>query len=598
MISLSYPFDNSAILKNKRSIKKELLASGASRIKKKIAVLGGSTTNEIVNILELFLLNYGIEPEFYQSEYAQYWQDAVFGNEALDSFAPDIVYVHTTNRNIKDYETCMSATSEEVDAALEKQFNHFEEVWNGIKNKFHCPVIQNNFEMPSYRLLGNRDASDFRGMTNFISRLNEKFYKYAQENENFYINDINYISASYGLSKWADSTSWYMYKYALSTQAIPELSFNIANIIKSIYGKNKKMFVLDMDNTLWGGVVGDNGQQGIEIGQETGIAQGYYEFQKYIKAHKQLGVLLSVNSKNDMENALDGLKHPDTVLTADDFITIKANWNNKDQNIEEISNEISILPDSFVFVDDNPAERGIVSAQINGIAVPEIDSVENYIRILDRNAYFELTSFTADDVSRNEMYQANFKRMNSQKTFSDYTEYLESLEMKAVIDDFDPVYLNRIVQLTNKSNQFNLTTKRYTQAEMDEVLQSSEYIRLYGKLTDKFGDNGVVSVVIGKKEEDTLHMDLWLMSCRVLKRNMEFAMLDSLVKRAKEEGIKTIRGYYYKSPKNAMVTDLYTVFGFETVSRNEETGDAVFELKTENYTDKNNIIKIFKNGGI
>lgn len=598
MISLSYPFDNSAILKNKRSIKKELLASGASRIKKKIAVLGGSTTNEIVNILELFLLNYGIEPEFYQSEYAQYWQDAVFGNEELDSFAPDIVYIHTTNRNIKDYETCMSATSEEVDAALEKQFNHFEEVWNGIKNKFHCPVIQNNFEMPSYRLLGNRDASDFRGMTNFISRLNEKFYKYAQENENFYINDINYISASYGLSKWADSTSWYMYKYALSTQAIPELSFNIANIIKSIYGKNKKMFVLDMDNTLWGGVVGDNGQQGIEIGQETGIAQGYYEFQKYIKAHKQLGVLLSVNSKNDMENALDGLKHPDTVLTADDFITIKANWNNKDQNIEEISNEISILPDSFVFVDDNPAERGIVSAQINGIAVPEIDSIENYIRILDRNAYFELTSFTADDVSRNEMYQANFKRMNSQKTFSDYTEYLESLEMKAVIDDFDPVYLNRIVQLTNKSNQFNLTTKRYTQAEMDEVLQSSEYIRLYGKLTDKFGDNGVVSVVIGKKEEDTLHMDLWLMSCRVLKRNMEFAMLDSLVKRAKEEGIKTIRGYYYKSPKNAMVTDLYTIFGFETVSRNEETGDAVFELKTENYTDKNNIIKIFKNGGI
>jgi len=317
-----------------------------------------------------------------------------------------------------------------------------------------------------------------------------------------------------------------------------------------------------------------------------------------IKSHKQLGVLLSVNSKNDLENALDGLKHPDTVLTADDFITIKANWNNKYQNIEEISNEISILPDSFVFVDDNPAERGIVSAQINGIAVPEIDSVENYIRILDRNAYFELTSFTADDVSRNEMYQANFKRMNSQKTFSDYNEYLESLDMKAVIDDFDPVYLNRIVQLTNKSNQFNLTTRRYTQTEMEEVTQSSDYIRLYGKLADKFGDNGVVSVVIGKKENTVLHMDLWLMSCRVLKRNMEFAMLDSLVKRAREEGIKTIRGYYYKSAKNAMVADLYTVFGFETVSRNEETGDVVFELNTENYTDKNNIIKIFKNGGI
>ena len=594
---LSYPFDNSLILKKKRSIKKELLSDNSTRIKKKIAVLGGSTTDEIVNILELFLLNYGIEPVFYQSEYAQYWQDAVFGNQELDTFKPDIIYIHTTSRNITEFNTSMTASQSEVDDMLSKQYNHFKSAWTALKNKFNCPIIQNNFEMPFYRFLGNKDVSDYRGKTNFLNRLNNMFYSYSQDNDNFYINDINYISASYGLQKWSDPSSWYMYKYALCTAAIPELSFNIANIIKSIYGKNKKMLVLDLDNTLWGGVIGDNGQQGIDIGHETGLSEAYTEFQEYIKAHKQLGILLAVDSKNDYENAIDGLNHPDTVLTPDDFVTIKANWNTKDLNIEEISNQVSILTDSFVFVDDNPAEREIVSAQIQGIAVPDIESVESYITTLDRNGYFELTSYTTDDIKRNDMYQANIKRLKSEKSFANYDEYLKSLEMSALIDDFDPVYLSRIVQLTNKSNQFNLTTKRYTQTEMENVLNDNRYIRLYGKLTDKFGDNGVVSVVIGHKEDNNLHIDLWLMSCRVLKRNMEYAMLDTLVNKCVENNIKNIYGYYYKTAKNAMVKDLFSDFGFELMSENEN-GNRVFVFNINNYTPKNNIIKIYNNGGI
>lgn len=592
---LSYPFDNAQILKRKRSIKKQLVSDGSSRIKKKIAVLGGSTTNEIVNILELFLLNYGIEPEFYQSEYNAFWQDAMFGNEELDNFDPDIIYIHTTNRNIREYKLSMTATQSETDEIISNEYLHFEEIWKKLSEKFNCPIIQNNFEMPFYRLLGNKDASDYRGKINFINRLNDKFYHYSQNNENFYINDINYISASYGLQKWTDTAAWYMYKYALATEAIPELSFNIANIIKSIYGKNKKMLVLDLDNTLWGGVVGDSGQQGIEIGKETGVAEAYTEFQQYIKQHKQLGVLLSVNSKNDYENAIDGLKHPDSILTPDDFITIKANWNNKDINIEEIADEISILPDSFVFVDDNPAEREIVHSQIKGIAVPEIENVETYIRTLDRNGYFELTTYTTDDIKRNDMYQANMQRVRSQKAFANYDEYLNSLEMTAFIDKFDDVSLNRIVQLTNKSNQFNVTTRRYTATEMDEVVKNPDYITLYGRLNDKFGDNGIVSVVIGHKDGKDLHLDLWLMSCRVLKRNMEYAMLDKLVLRCRENGIENIYGYYYKTAKNSMVKDLFTDFGFETINKTDDS--ASYILKTADYENKNNVIKVFDNGG-
>lgn len=593
---LTYPFDNALILKKKRAIKKELLGDGSKRIKKKIAVLGGSTTNEIVNILELFLLNYGIEPEFYQSEYAQYWQDAVFGNPELDSFGPDIVYIHTSQRNITEFEVAMTASKDDINNMLNRQFDHFKEAWEAISKKFGCPIIQNNFELPFYRFLGNSDVSDYRGRINFTNRLNEMFCEYASGHDNFYINDINYMSSLYGLAKWSDPSAWYMYKYALCTDAVPELSFNIANIIKSIYGKNKKILALDLDNTLWGGVIGDDGQNGIEIGHETGTAEAYTAFQKYIRDHKQLGVLLTINSKNDMENALDGLKHPDTVLTPDDFITIKANWNSKDSNIEETADEISILPESFVFVDDNPAERDIVASQIKGIAVPPIENVETYITALDRNGYFEVTSFTEDDIKRNEMYKANLSRARSEKSYADYGEYLNSLEMTALIDKFDPVYLQRIVQLTNKSNQFNLTTKRYTQSEMDEVFNDDSYIKIFGKLSDKFGDNGVVSVVIGKKKENVLHIDLWLMSCRVLKRDMEYAMLDRLAEICQKQNITKIHGYYYKTAKNKMVRDLYTDFGFTKIFENENE-DSEFELDITDYKNKNNHINVINNGG-
>ena len=596
MKTLSYPFDSSYILKKKRSIKKELLSSGNGRIKKKIAVLGGSTTNEIVNILELFLLDQGIEPEFYQSEYAQFWQDAVFGNEELSNFAPDIVYVHTTSRNLSLYDFNMSASEADINEMLENQYRHFEEVWTNVKEKFGCPVIQNNFELPFYRILGNKDATDIHGKISFIRRLNEKFAEYARTNENFYINDINFISSCYGLEQWHDTSAWYMYKYAMNTQAIPEFAYNLSNIIKSVFGKNRKMLMLDLDNTLWGGVVGDLGQQGIEIGHETGMAEGYTEFQRYVKAHKQLGVLLSVNSKNDYENAIDGLKHPDTVLTPDDFVVIKANWDNKDRNTEAIAEEISILPDSFVFVDDNPAERNIVSEQISGIAVPEVNSVEDYIKTIDRNGYFELTSYTADDIKRNEMYRANIQRAGAEKKFSDYGEYLKSLEMEAYIDKFDDVALARITQLTNKSNQFNLTTKRYTLNEMEDVFGDDKYIKIYGRLADKFGDNGIVSVVIGRKERNELHIDLWLMSCRVLKREMEYAMLDRLVEICRKNGISVINGYYYKTAKNAMVKDLFTDFGFEMTSENEN-GDRTFRMNTDGYENKNKSINVKNNGG-
>lgn len=593
MTELEYPFDAAYIIQKRKSLRRALLADGSPRVQKKIAVLGGSTTSDIVKTMELFLLNTGIEPTFYESEYAQYFQDAMFPDEALLNFKPDLVFIHTTNRNITNYPETAD-TAEAVDAKLKLELDKFQAMWRSIREKFRCPIIQNNFEMPLFRLLGNRDAWDFRGRTNFLSRLNNAFYAYAQENESFYINDLNYISADFGLKEWSNPLFWNMYKYAMCFEAIPSFAFSVSNIIKSIFGKNKKALALDLDNTLWGGVVGDDGVDGIEIGQETGVSQSYYEFQSYVKQLKSIGIVLTVCSKNDHENAIAGLNHPEGALRPEDFIIIKANWENKDRNIAETAAELNILPDSIVFADDNPAEREIVRTQIRGAAVPEMEGVESYITTIDRGGYFEVTSFSEDDLKRNEMYKKNALRAAQMASFGDYGEYLRSLEMHAVIDDFLPVYIARITQLTNKSNQFNVTTKRYTPAEMEETFQSPDYIRLYGKLIDKFGDNGVVSVVIGKKNGNALDIELWLMSCRVLKRDMELAMLDRLVERCREAGIETIRGYYYPTAKNGMVRELFKTFGFKKCSE-DAAGNTVWSLSVADYSPKNHVIMVSGN---
>lgn len=588
---LQYPFDSSYLLKKRRKLKKALLEDGTQRMEKRIAVLGGSTTNDIVSMLELFLLQEGIAPVFYQSEYAQYWQDAMFGTLELSAFHPDLIFIHTTTRNITEAPLPLNASEAEVQAALERQMAHFTQMWEQLAETYHCPVIQNNFELPSYRLLGNRDGYDCHGMVWFVSEMNRRFAAYAATHHDFYIHDIHYLSARYGLDQWSEPSYWYLYKYALSVPAIPDFAYHLTRIIRSIYGKNKKVLALDLDNTLWGGVIGDDGQEGIAIGQETPEAQAFTEMQAYCKAHKQLGVLLTICSKNEPENAALGLSHPDSVLHETDFVTIQANWNPKDQNLANIADTLSLLPESFVFVDDNPAERDIVTSQLPGIAAPPFDSPAECIRVLDGAGYFEATTLSAADAQRSEMYQANAKREQLKKSYASYTDYLIGLEMIAEIRDFTPVALPRIVQLTNKSNQFNVTTRRYTQSEMEQIAGSDKYIRLYGRLKDKFGDNGIVSVVIGEIIDDTLHIDLWLMSCRVLKRDMELAMLDALVAQCQKRGVQTIRGYYYQTAKNGMVRELYGSFGF-TKTEQFENGDSTWILSVSGYAQKNHVIHV------
>ncbi len=588
---LQYPFDSNYILGNKRKIKRILLSEKKNFIEKKIAILGGSTTSEIKNIIEIFLLNNGIRPSFYESEYNRYYEDIVFPNTKLEDFQPDVIYIHTSNRNIVRYPS-MADSSDRIEEMMRAELGRFKNIWESANKKYKCPIIQNNFEMPAYRLLGNKDASDKHGRVNYLTRLNLLFYEYANQHDNFYICDINYVSADYGLKEWSDPLYWHLYKYALCVQAIPYLAFNVSNIIKSIFGKNKKGLVLDLDNTLWGGILGDDGVDNIKIGPEEAEGSVYSEFQRYIKAQKELGAILAIDSKNDEKNAIAGLNHPQSELRPNDFVKIVANWEPKDRNLTQIASQLNLLPESLVFIDDNPAERLIVSEHLRGVSAPDIGESHNYIQNIDRNGYFEVTTLSEDDINRNEMYRADAEREDLHKTFADYGEYLQSLKMCASIRGFEPEYTARIAQLSNKSNQFNLTTRRYTKAEIDMISRDETYITLFGKLRDRFGDNGVVSVIIGKIEGKSCSIELWLMSCRVLKRDMECAMMDALVLACRQRKIDQIKGYYYVTDKNHMVSDFYETQQFKKIDQDLEGNSSWLFVIPQNYEHHNKYIKM------
>jgi len=582
--ALRFPIAPASLVRQRQSLRKELL-NQTNLIPTRIAILGGSTTTEVRNMLELFLLANGIRPSFYESGYNCYSEDVLFENPNLWNFKPDVVFIHTTWRNVSEFPKLMESETE-VQNRLRHEMTRFETIWQKIDAGLGALIIQNNFDLPGLRPLGNLEASELFGRVNFLLRLNTDFANYAREHSRLLVNDIHYLSAQVGLVQWFSHTYWYNFHMAVSPEGTVALAHNVAGIIKSVYGKSKKCLVLDLDNTLWGGVVGDDGVQNLILGRDHPMGEAYLDFQRYVKDLQQRGVLLAVCSKNDPENAKDGFSHPDSLLKLQDFSAFKANWNPKPENIREIAAELNIGLDSIVFVDDNPAERALVADQLPEVAVPEVGSdVSGFSMALERERYFEVDRVVQDDVNRSAYYGSNAQREALQARFRDYGEFLTSLEMTAEIGAFSPVYLERITQLINKTNQFNLTTRRYTIAEVEALSQDSAYITLYGRLADRFGDNGLVSVLIGHVLGEKVELDLWLMSCRVLKREMEIAMFDALVEQCQARGIRKIVGVYVPSKKNGIVASHYADLGFSPVSDSTPSREAwQFDVPTDYLT--------------
>lgn len=586
------PISLTELLIKRRGLRRQLLTlHGLKDIR--IAVLGGTTTNELVDLFEILLLQSGLRPTFYQSEYGRYYEDAVLQPEELIAFKPDVVYVHTCSLNIQTFPP-LSCTESQLPEYIEAEMARFRVMWRSLGEKIGCQIIQNNFELPIHAVLGNLDAVSSGGATRFVTELNRQIAAEPSANPRLTMQDLNAIAARIGMNQWFDPERWFSYKIATTVEGTFAVATSLTALVGAIYGRSRKVLVLDLDNTLWGGVIGDDGVDRILIGRETPIAEAYTAFQEYCLRLRDRGILLAVCSKNNEDVAKTGFTHPDSVLKLEHFSAFKANWEPKHENILAIARELNLGTDSFVFVDDNPAERAIVEAQIPDIAVPNLgNEVAKYPSILDAGRYFEPVSLGKEDIARAQLYAENSQRAKLEQKFANYGEYLDSLEMTAEIDIFNATYMERIAQLTNKTNQFNLTTRRYTLAEIQASAADGKHIGIYGKLADRFGDNGLISIVLGRLDKTDLHLDLWLMSCRVLKRDMEVAMLDSLVERARQKSVKKLVGYYLPTAKNGMVAGHYEKLGFLPVQQDNVTG-TVWSLDVTTYTPHSRHIKILE----
>ncbi|MGA2534664.1 MAG: HAD-IIIC family phosphatase [Terracidiphilus sp.] len=583
------------IFMRRQSIRRELLATeGLQDLR--VAVLGESTTNEVVNLWEILLLANGFKPVFYQSEYGRVYEEAVHDSKALVDFKPELIYLHTSCWNVRN-KPALNCNAADFDSCVEAEIARFREIWDSLKSNLNCQVIQNNFETPPYAILGNLDAIACGGLSRFFMQLNISLAQEVSLRPAVSLQDVHGISAMLGMSRWFDWKRHFGYKLLLTPEANLEIARSLTSIVRAMFGRSRKVLVLDLDDTLWGGVIGDDDVDKIQIGPETPMGEAYAAFQEYCLSLRNRGVLLAVCSKNTEEIAKMGFENPGSILKLEHFSSFKANWEAKHENIYAIAQELNLGVDSFVFVDDNPAERAIVEAMLPGVAVPDVGGdVTRFAEIIEHGRYFEPFSFSTEDFQRTAFYAENSKRAQAERKYADYGEYLDSLEMKAEIDCFKPMYLERLAQLTNKTNQFNLTARRYTQAEVESISRNPGFIGLYGKLSDRFGDNGLISVAIGRRDVDTLHIEAWLMSCRVLKREMEFAMCDALVERARAIGVATIQGYYLPTQKNGIVADLYQTLGFQPCPPLPDLppGATVWTLALRGQGKRNHHIKVLE----
>ena len=541
--------------------------------KYKVTILSNIMVHQSKEICEYFLRMESINAKVSLGEYDNIVQDSKKNQN------------QNVNAVLIFWEACnfINGLHYKIDSLSQLEFQNIEEK---IKDEIDR-VLVNLKDIPL--ILINRFSllafNQFSLVKNRADQMIKNLNAYLEDasSNNMRLIDIDKVISRLSIQSSVDLRCYYSSKTLYSVSFYKKYFEYIRPIFLAETGKIKKALIFDCDNTLWKGVLGEDGFDNIWM---------YEEVQYLALQLAQKGVIIGLCSKNnpqDVNNVLTS--HPDMILKDNNIIIKKVNWNDKVSNLRSIAKDLNIDIGSLVFIDDNPVERDIVFSQIPSVSVPDVGTdVVEFIEHIDRNGYFEPISLSQDDVNRNQYYKDNKKRVSEQATFRSYGEFLASLEMTAEIKSFSKIYLDRITQLINKTNQFNLTTKRYTAGEIESIALSDDHITTYGKLTDKYGYNGLIAISIGRIENKMCHIDLWLMSCRVLKRDMEFAILDEFVRKCEDKNISEIIGYYHKSTKNSMVSDLYEKFGFNLVDKNNE--DSIWKLDITNYENKNKFIGV------
>ena len=546
--------------------------------KYKIAILGDCSTQHLATALKGYGYKEGYNFDIFDSDYNKIDSQIMDDSSELYSHLPDTVLIYMSAEKL--YENFCNTNLEERKNFAENTIAKINYYWSSINQKIKTNIFQFNFLEIDDRAFGNYGNKIENSFIYQLRKLNFKLMELSENFKNVFLIDISTIQNLYGREKVHDDKLYYIAKMPLSTTILPEVSKQVVDVIKANNGQFKKCVILDLDNTLWGGVIGDDGLKSIQIG-ELGLGHAFSEFQMWLKELKLRGILLAVCSKNNENIAKEPFeKHPEMVLRLDDFSIFVANWEDKASNIKYIQQTLNIGMDSMVFIDDNPFERNLVKGMIPEITVPDLpEDPAEYLSYLKSLNLFETASYSENDKDRTKQYQAQAQRVSLQSNFENFDEYLKSLEMKATVSPFQEFDYPRISQLTQRSNQFNLRTIRYTEAEIEQIANDENYLTLSFSLKDKFGDYGLISIVImEKKDEKTLFITNWLMSCRVLKRGMEEFIVNKIIETATENGFEKVIGEYIKTQKNAMVENIYEKLGFENL------GNGKFEVDINKFT--------------
>ena len=555
----------------------------------KVALLGDTATQFLATAIRGTGLERGYNVSLYEAEYNQVERQFLDPTSELYEFDADFIVLFQSTHKLNESHSLLSVEQQVMIADNRLSFISTICANPAFANK---KIICLNYPEIEDTVFGSYATKVTSSLTYQIRKLNMGLMNLSQEYANLFICDIAGLQNKLGRDFMFAPNVYVSTEMVLSIDAIPYVASRVMDIICAIKGQFKKCLILDLDNTLWGGIIGDDGLEGIQLGHGLGIGKAFTEFQMWVKKLKQRGIIICVASKNNEETAKEPFeKHPDMVLKLSDIAVFQANWETKVDNIRTIQGILNISFDSMVFLDDNPFERNMVREHIPGITVPELpEDPGEYLEYLYLLNLFETASYSQADKDRTKQYQVEAQRVSLQKTFSNESDFLKSLDMVSTVSGFTKFNIPRVAQLSQRSNQFNLRTIRYTEADVTALAEDPDVIDLCFTLEDKFGDNGLIAVIIMKKQDaDTLFVDTWFMSCRVLKRGMEDFTLNTMVEYARKKGYKRIIGEYLPTPKNKMVEQHYIKLGFMPLSG---TSTAQYVLELEKYKARECYIKV------
>jgi FkbH-like protein len=555
----------------------------------RLAILGDAATQQLVVPLKVLFAERGIRLETYEGPFDATELSVYDPSSELYKFAPEMILILTSVQALKTRYYKRAGSGAEF---FQAEASRLTTIWEAIRKHTAVPVIQSNFALPVERIFGNFDQKVGDSLYAVVGALNLSIAEQARSRNQVFINDVEAIASYVGRETWFENRLWNMYKVFCALVHLPRVAKNILDVALSIRGRAVKCVVLDLDNTLWGGVIGDDGVHGIALSAH-GDGEAFYDLQSFVLELQKRGILLAVCSKNNPENALKPfLEHPEMVLKRDHITVFTANWENKADNIRKIRETLNIGFDSMVFLDDNPFERNLVRSLLPGVIVPELpEEPADYVRAICELNLFETSSFSAADAQRTELYRQRAERAEAETQFSSVEDYLKSLDTVITVGRFDPPRLPRIAQLFQRSNQFNLTTQRRTEAECEALMNDADAHPIYAALRDRLGDHGLIGIVIAQSRAEDLFVSDWLMSCRVLTRGVEQFLMNHCVEHAQRLGKTSIAAEFRPTAKNAMVKDFYAQFGFQKIAEADD-GRSSWRLEVASYQPKTVFMRV------